>query len=67
MPLSSHQLTMSYSSARTSGFSQFRSGCLFEKTCMKYCSVTMSYSQIDPPKMLSQLLGSAPSFGSAQI
>ena len=53
IPLSSHQLIMSYTAWRIFGFSQFRSGCLRENICMKYWSVFLSCSQADPENVIT--------------
>ncbi|MNM85669.1 hypothetical protein D3C81_977940 [compost metagenome] len=58
IPLSSHHVIMSYTSRRTFSFSQFRSGCFFEKICRKYSLVVSSYCQADPLKNEPQLFGS---------
>ena len=67
IPLSSHQFIILYISCLTSSLSQFKSGCLLLNRCKKYCSVFSSYCHADPLNILSQLLGSAPSFPSLQI
>jgi hypothetical protein len=54
-------------SLRTSGFSQFKSGCFEEKMVIKYCPVCSSNCQAEPLKIDSQLFGSFPSTPSAQM
>ena len=59
-PRASHQRSIAYSSWRTAGFSQFRSGCLRENRCRKYSPVRSSYSQADGENSAYQFVGSAP-------
>jgi hypothetical protein len=66
-PFLNQKCIMSKTSARTFGFSQFRSGCFFENMCRKYSPVASFHCQAEPLKAASQLFGSLPSLPSRQM